>query len=60
MNKKSTKLKNTKGTAATVKGMAASSAEFIPTEINRNDTDFVNSLNEVFDYIPDLKSDKFH
>ena len=50
---------DTTGTAATVPGMAANSPEFTPGSLNDPKNDFTDSLNDVYDFIPELKGDKF-
>lgn len=47
------------GTAATVPGMAANSAEFVPGSMTPDENDFVNTLNQVYDFIPDMKPEKY-
>lgn len=47
------------GTAATVPGMAANSAEFVPGSMTNGENDFMNTLNQVYDFIPDMKPDKY-
>ena len=49
----------TTGTAATVHGMAANSPEFVPGAIDDPKNSFDDSLNDVYDFIPDIKGEKF-
>ena len=51
--------RQTKGTAATVHGMPANSPEFVPGMIEEPKNDFTDSMNDVYDFIPDLKTEKF-
>ncbi len=59
MKNKKKRTLQTEGTPAVLQGMPANSPEFIPGDINDPKDDFVNSLNDVFDYIPEIKSEKY-
>lgn len=48
------------GTPATVHGMAANSPEFVPGDINDPKNELTDSLNGVYDFIPELKGDRYH
>lgn len=60
MKIKKRKTMQTKGTDTTVHGMAANSPEFVPGDLNDPKNDFSDSLNDVYDFIPELKGEKYH
>ncbi len=59
MKQKKKRNVQTTGTPATVHGMPANSPEFVPGDINDRKNDFTNTLNDVYDFIPEIKSEKF-